>query len=309
MCTYVIAIGGNALEENNNNFSEILGQISKCIAAIVKDENNVVLVHGNGPQIGKIIIQNHCAHNIIKESSIDECGAMTQAMIGYQLQKELGNSLKKQGITKDIITILTQVVVDKREAKTIEPTKPIGPFFSREVALMRSIEENVPYVEDSGRGYRRVVPSPMPKRIEEIQVIRNLLDNDNIVIAGGGGGIPVVEETDGLKGIDAVIDKDYTAELLAEEINADYLILLTGVEYVAINYGSSDQVNLEKITISQIDQYIEEGQFSKGSMLPKVAACKMFVERNWSKKAAIGSISRLNEIINGRSGTFIVSGK
>jgi carbamate kinase len=305
MSTYVIAIGGNALEDNQDNIGAILNHISECIVKLIKNNNKIILVHGNGPQIGKIVIQNHCAHNIIKESSIDECGAMTQALIGYQLQKELGNTLKKSNIKKDIVTVLTQVIVDENEVLTIEPTKPIGPFFTKEEVQKLMNEENVPYIEDSARGYRRVVPSPMPRKIEEIAVIKKLLDDGNIVIAGGGGGIPVIVKECELKGVDAVIDKDYTAQLIASEIEADYLVILTGVEYVAINYGKDDQTNLKKISISQLDKYIQEGQFSKGSMLPKVSACKMFVENRKNRMAVIGTISKLRDIISGTSGTVI----
>lgn len=306
MSTYVIAIGGNALETNKNELDIVLREISDCIAELIHKENRVVLIHGNGPQIGKIVIQNQCAHGIIEENSIDECGAMTQAMIGYMLQKELGNALRAQGVEADIVTVLTQVIVDRDEALYSEPTKPIGPFFTREEAMRKMEEEGVPYVEDSNRGYRRVVSSPKPRRIEEIAVIRKLIDSGSIVIAGGGGGIPVYEENGELKGIEAVIDKDYTAELLANEIDADCLILLTAVEYVAINFGKKNQKNLTEVDVSDLVTYIEEGQFSKGSMLPKVNAAKGFVERRAHRSAVIGTLDKLKEIINGNSGTKIV---
>lgn len=309
MSTYVIAIGGNALEENKDNLGSILHKISDCIVSLIKRGDKVVLVHGNGPQIGKIVIQNHCAHGIIEESTIDECGAMTQAMIGYTLQKELGNSFRNQGIDKEIVTVLTQVVVDESEMINAKPTKPIGPFFSEEEAARLMEEENAVYAEDAGRGYRRMVRSPKPKRIEEIGVIKSLLANGNIVIAGGGGGIPVIEKNNELIGVDAVIDKDYTAKLLAEEIGADVLILLTGVEYVSINYNKPEQKNLEQISLKELDKYIKEGQFSVGSMLPKVDACRLFVQSGINKIAVIGTLDKLQEIILGKSGTIICKNK
>ncbi len=307
MSTYVIAIGGNALEANKDELDIVLKEISDCIATLIHKNHRVVLVHGNGPQIGKIVIQNQCAHGIIEENSIDECGAMTQAMIGYILQKELGNSLRAKKVEADIVTVLTQVIVDRDEALFSEPTKPIGPFFTKEEAERKMAEEKVPYVEDSGRGYRRVVSSPKPKRIEEIAVIKKLIESGSIVIAGGGGGIPVYEEDGELHGIEAVIDKDYTAELLAQEIGADCLVLLTAVEYVAIHFGKPNQKNLKRIAANELEQYIDEGQFSKGSMLPKVSAAKNFVSGGNGRLAVIGTLDKLKDIIDGKSGTQIVS--
>ncbi|MGN0164707.1 MAG: carbamate kinase [Lachnospiraceae bacterium] len=306
MRTYVIAIGGNALEENKDGLDSILQQISNCIADLIKEGNRLVLVHGNGPQIGNIVVQNQMAHGVIEENTIDECGAMTQAMIGYTLQKEIGNSLRKKGIRKDVVTVLTQVVVDEQEALNIEPSKPIGQFYTKEEAMCRMQTEGFPYMEDAGRGYRRVVRSPMPKRIEEIGVIRELLEVGSIVIAGGGGGIPVIEKEGGLCGVEAVIDKDFTAELLAGEIDADTLILLTGVEYAAINFGTPEQKNLEIVHLPELEKYIEEGQFSKGSMLPKVQACIRFVKDGENRQAIIGTLSKLHEIIIGKGGTVVV---
>ncbi len=307
MKTYVIAIGGNALEENKQTMNRIFADISDCIALLVKFGNRVVLVHGNGPQIGKIVIQNKMAQGVIEENSIDECGAMTQAMMGYTLQKELGNALRERGIRKDIVTVLTQVIVEKDEYENAKPTKPIGPFFSKQEAEELEKKENVPYVEDSGRGYRRVVASPKPKSIEEIEVIRNLLYAGSIVIAGGGGGIPVVETDGKLKGVEAVIDKDYTAELLANEIQADCLILLTGVEYVSIGYNTPNQKELKKVTVDEIKKHIENEEFPVGSMLPKVTAAMRFVDASYRREAVIGTLSKLKEIINGNSGTVIVN--
>lgn len=306
MRTYVIAIGGNALEENKGGLETILKQLSDCIAGLIREGGRLVLVHGNGPQIGNIVVQNQLAHGVIEESPIDECGAMTQAMIGYTLQKEIGNSLRRQGIRRDIVTVLTQVIVDEQEALNIEPTKPIGRFYTKEEAIQRMKTEGLPYAEDAGRGYRRVVRSPMPKRIEEIGVIRELLTAGSIVIAGGGGGIPVVEKESGLCGVEAVIDKDFTAELIAREIGADFLILLTGVEYVAVRYGTPQQQNLKTVGTAELERYISENQFSKGSMLPKVQACMRFVKEKDGRQAVIGTLSKLREITEGKSGTVVV---
>ncbi len=306
MKTYVIAIGGNALESEKAKLDAVLAQISDAIAALVKYGNRVVLVHGNGPQIGKIVIQNKLAQEVIESSSIDECGAITQATIGYTLQKELGNSLRSSGVRKNIVTVLTQVVVDKNEMDRIEPTKPIGPFYSKEEAESIMKNEDVLYVEDAGRGYRRVVKSPKPLKILEMDVIRDLLYAGNIVIAGGGGGIPVIEEDEKLTGVEAVIDKDYTAELIASEIQADVLILLTNIEYVAINYKKENQKSLEIVSVEKLNNYVEEGQFHVGSMLPKVDAGMRFVNEAEGREAVIGTLSKLQEIIANKSGTRIV---
>lgn len=306
MKTYVIAIGGNALESEKAKLDAVLAQISDAIAALVKYGNRVVLVHGNGPQIGKIVIQNKLAQEVIESSSIDECGAITQATIGYTLQKELGNSLRSSGVRKNIVTVLTQVVVDKNEMDRIEPTKPIGPFYSKEEAESIMKNEDVLYAEDAGRGYRRVVKSPKPLKILEMDVIRDLLYAGNIVIAGGGGGIPVIEEDEKLTGVEAVIDKDYTAELIASEIQADVLILLTNIEYVAINYKKENQKSLEIVSVEELNTYVEEGQFHVGSMLPKVDAGMRFVNEAEGREAVIGTLSKLQEIIANKSGTRIV---
>jgi len=304
--TYVIAIGGNALESEKNKLDEVFRRISESISELVKYGNRVVLVHGNGPQIGKVVIQNKMAQSVIEESSIDECGAVTQATIGYKLQKELGNSLRGNGVRKNIVTVLTQVIVDEEEFEAIKPTKPIGPFLTKEEASKLSEDEGCECIEDAGRGYRRVVKSPRPKVIEEMDVIRDLLYAGNIVIAGGGGGIPVIEKDGKLVGVDAVIDKDFTAELIATQIQADTLILLTNIENVAINYGKKNQVSIGDINRIDMEKYINEGQFSEGSMLPKVLACMRFVERAPGRECVIGTVSKLPEIISGKSGTRIL---
>lgn len=308
MCTYVIAIGGNALEEQKEALEPVLYNISKCIAKMIKGGDRVVLVHGNGPQIGNIVIQNQCARHIIPESRIDECGAMTQALIGYRLQQSLGNQLEKAGINTGIITVLTQVIVDREEALNSRPTKPIGPFFSREVSEAVKSEQTITMIKDSVRGYRRVVPSPKPLAIKEINIIKELVCRGNIVIAGGGGGIPVYYDRDHiLRGADAVIDKDYTAEKLAEEIGADTLIILTGAEYVALNYGREDQINLTEAGTGQLGKYISDNQFPEGSMLPKIQACMKFVKSREGRRAVIGTLPKLEQILHNQSGTVILA--
>ena len=308
MSKIVIALGGNALGKEPKEQLDLLKGVAKIIVNLVKEGNSIVLTHGNGPQVGQILLaMDYSANGEAGTPSMPfaECGSMSQGYIGYHLQQCLQEELNKQGIKKDCATIVTQVLVDLNDKAFENPTKPIGMFYSKEEAEAIEKEKGYTFVEDSGRGYRRVVPSPKPIDIIEKGIISKLVDDDNLVIAVGGGGIPVVRGENGLEGVAAVIDKDRSAALLAREINAGMLLILTAVDKVFINYNTPNQMALDELTIEEANSYIESGHFAKGSMLPKVEACMEFVKGNVGKKAIIGSLEKASEAINGTSGTVI----
>ena len=310
MAKIVVALGGNALQDvDSAPTSEaqlsIIKKNVEYLVGLIQEGHNLIVTHGNGPQVGRILIQNEIASEVTPAMPFDVCGAMSQGMIGYHIQQGIGDELRKRGIDKPVATIITQVVVDKEDNAFKNPTKPIGPFYSEEESRTIKDEKNYDMVEDSGRGYRRVVPSPMPKRIVEIDTIKTLINSDVVVITVGGGGIPVIEENNDLKGIAAVIDKDLASEKLAEDINADILIMLTAVERVAINFGTPEQKNLDIVTVDEMKQYSKEGHFAPGSMLPKVEAAIRFVESKLGRKAIITSLEKVNEALKGLSGTII----
>ena len=234
-----------------------------------------------------------------------ECGAMSQGYIGYHLQQSISEELRKNNINKDCVTLVTQVEVDKNDKAFNNPTKPVGMFYSKEDALKIEKEKGYTFVEDAGRGYRRVVPSPKPINIIELNVIKQLIENNNIVIAVGGGGIPVIKTENGYVGTDAVIDKDLSSAKLATQLNADILLILTAVDKVYINYNKENQESLDEITLEEAQKYIEEGQFAKGSMLPKVEACMNFVKSYPEGKAIITSLDNAREALLGKTGTVI----
>ena len=310
MSKIVIALGGNALGKSPNEQLDLLEGVAKIIVDLVKEGNQIVLTHGNGPQVGQILLAmdysaNGEAHT--PNMPFPECGSMSQGYIGYQLQQCLQDELERQKIKKDCATLITQVLVDPSDSAFDNPTKPIGMFYSKEEALTIEKEKGYTFVEDSGRGYRRVVPSPKPVDILEKRVIRQLVDNDVLVIAVGGGGIPVVktDKIELLEGVAAVIDKDRSAALLAREIDADMLLILTAVDKVFINYNTPEQKALDLLSVEEANDYINKGHFAKGSMLPKVEACMEFVKDNPGKKAIIGSLEKARDAINGMSGTII----
>lgn len=310
MSKIVVALGGNALGSNSLEQLKLLESVAKIIVELVKDGNKIVLTHGNGPQVGQILLaMDYSANGEVKTPVMPfpECGSMSQGYIGYQLQQCLQDEFERQGIKKDCATLITQVLVDPNDNAFQNPTKPIGMFYSKEEAEEIAKEKGFQFVEDSGRGYRRVVPSPKPMEIVEANVIRNLVDNDTLVIAVGGGGIPVIktDKIELLEGVPAVIDKDRSAALLAHEIDADVLLILTAVDKVCINYNKDNQQTLDELSIEDAMKYIEEGQFAKGSMLPKVEACLEFVKDSEGKKAIIGSLEKARDAINGLSGTII----
>ena len=310
MSKIVIALGGNALGKNPSEQLVLLESVAKIIVDLVRDGNKIVLTHGNGPQVGQILLAMEYSANgdvHTPKMPFPECGSMSQGYIGYQLQQCIQDELERQGIVKNCATLITQVLVDANDNAFQNPTKPIGMFYSKEEAMEIEKENGYQFVEDSGRGYRRVVPSPRPIDIIEKDVIRQLVDNDNIVIAVGGGGIPVVK-TDSVKlleGVEAVIDKDRSAALLAKEIDADSLLILTAVDQVYLNYNTSEQKALNELTVVEAKSYIESGHFARGSMLPKIEACINFVESNPGKKAIIGSLEKASLAVRGESGTII----
>lgn len=314
MSKIVIALGGNALGKNPEEQLSLLKNVAKIIVKLVKDGNKIVLTHGNGPQVGQILLaMEYSSNGEAKTPAMPfaECGSMSQGYIGYQLQQCIQNELEKQNIVKNCVTLITQVQVNPKDSAFQNPTKPIGMFYSKEEAIKIEKEKGYQFVEDSGRGYRRVVPSPKPMSIIEKNAIKQLVDNDNIVIAVGGGGIPVVKTNpiELLEGTAAVIDKDRSAALLAKEIDADILLILTAIDKVYLNYNTDKQEALDAITVDEAEKYIGEGHFAKGSMLPKVEACVDFVRDSLDKKAIISSLEEASDAINGKTGTVIMRRK
>ena len=307
MSKVVVALGGNALGKSPAEQLELVKNTASSLIGLISVGNEVVISHGNGPQVGQINLGMSYAaeHGQSAAFPFPECGAMSQGYIGYHLQQSLQNELRKRGMTKDMATIVTQIVVDPADTAFQNPTKPIGAFYTKEEA--DSIAEDKGYIfkEDAGRGWRQVVPSPTPKRIVELNSIKTLIEANELVIACGGGGVPVVETEEGLKGVPAVIDKDRSSALLADNVGADKLIILTAVDYVAINFNKPDQKNLENISVEEAKKYIDEGQFAAGSMLPKVQACMSFVEGHPEREAIITSLSGLDAALAGQLGTVI----
>lgn len=307
MSKVIVALGGNALGKSPAEQLELVKNTASSLIGLISTGNEVVISHGNGPQVGQINLGMSYAaeHGQSAAFPFPECGAMSQGYIGYHLQQSLQNELRKRGMTKDVATIVTQIVVDPADTAFQNPTKPIGAFYTREEA--DSIAEDKGYIfkEDAGRGWRQVVPSPTPKRIVELNSIKTLIEANELVIAGGGGGVPVVETEEGLKGVPAVIDKDRSSALLADNVGADKLIILTAVDYVAINFNKPDQKNLENISVEEAKKYIDEGQFAAGSMLPKVQACMSFVEGHPEREAIITSLPGLDAALAGQLGTVI----
>lgn len=307
MSKVVVALGGNALGKSPAEQLELVKNTASSLIGLISAGNEVVISHGNGPQVGQINLGMSYAaeHGQSAAFPFPECGAMSQGYIGYHLQQSLQNELRKRSMTKDVATIITQIVVDPADTAFQNPTKPIGAFYTKEEA--DSIAEDKGYIfkEDAGRGWRQVVPSPTPKRIVELNSIKTLIEANELVIAGGGGGVPVVETEEGLKGVPAVIDKDRSSALLADNVGADKLIILTAVDYVAINFNKPDQKNLEDISVEESKKYIDEGQFAPGSMLPKVQACMSFVEGHPEREAIITSLSGLDAALAGQLGTVI----
>jgi carbamate kinase len=311
----VLALGGNALQADPKDASAE-AQLKTCkdtarsIVDLIEEGHTVAIVHGNGPQVGQILGSVEAGHKANKSNVLfpfDICGAFSQGYIGYHLQNAVAGELEKRNINKNVGTVVTQVVVDKNDGGFQNPTKPIGSFYTKEEAEALVEEEGYIMKEDAGRGYRRVVASPRPIDVIEKNIIKELVEGGTVTISCGGGGIPVILEDGQVKGVPAVIDKDFAAEKLAEILDADALVILTAVDRVAVNFNKPDQKNLEIITLKELDRYIEEKQFAPGSMLPKVEACKKFVQYNNDKIAIIASLSKAREALRGASGTKIVA--
>ncbi|NYV27740.1 carbamate kinase [Streptobacillus felis] len=303
----VIALGGNALGNNPQEQLELVRGTAKAIVSMAKEGYEVIIGHGNGPQVGMInLAMDYAANGDVKTPYMPfaECGAMSQGYIGYHLQQAIREELKNQGINKEVATIVTQVLVDKEDEAFKNLTKPIGMFYTKEVAEEIAKEKGFTFVEDAGRGYRRVVASPKPVKIIELNIVKQLVEAGNIVITVGGGGIPVIETETGLKGVDAVIDKDKSSAKLAQDLNADMLVILTAVDRVCINFNKPNQEELAELTIEDALRYIEEGHFAKGSMLPKVEACLDFV-KNSDGNALITSLENAAIALQGKTGTLI----
>ena len=306
----VIALGGNALGKNLPEQMVASHRTAKAICDLIEEGCEVVIAHGNGPQVG--MIQN--AMNALVRTDperyitvpLSVCVAMSQGYIGYDLQNAMREEMLDRGIDLGVATVLTQIEVDPFDPAFQHPTKPIGPFLTKEEADKLIRERHYDIVEDSGRGYRRVVASPAPRSIIEIGTIRSLVDTNHVVIAYGGGGIPVFQ-TEGhhLKGAAAVIDKDFAAERLAEEVDADTLIILTAVEKVAVHFGKPDQKDLDRLTVEEAQRYCEEGEFAPGSMLPKVQACMKFAASKPGRTALITLLEKARDGISGKTGTRI----
>lgn len=306
----VIALGGNALGKNLPEQMEAVQHTARAIVDLIEQGNEVIVVHGNGPQVG--MIANAMTELTRSDPQkyipcpLSVCGAMSQGYIGYDLQNALREEMERRGITRGVATVLTQVEVDPADPAFENPTKPIGSFMTEDEAEQLKRDRGYDFVEDSGRGYRRVVASPKPRRIVELDTISSLVAADHVVIACGGGGIPVLPTGNHhLKGAAAVIDKDFAAELLAESLDADYLVILTAVEKVAVNFGKLDQQWLDELTPETAGKYVDEGQFAPGSMLPKVQAAVKFAESKPGRSALITLLDRAADGIAGKTGTIV----
>jgi len=304
----VVALGGNALGNTPAEQLELVKHTSACIAELVSQKHEVVLVHGNGPQVGMIqtaFDEASQANGKVPLMPLPECGAMSQGYIGFHLQNGIKNALEERRLIRDVATVVTQTIVDKDDEAFQNPTKPIGAFHAKEDAEELSRATGLPFVEDSGRGYRAVVASPLPLDIVEKNSIRQLLKNETIVIAAGGGGIPVVRTETGLSGIPAVIDKDRSSAVLAEIIDADRFIILTAVDQVALNFGKPNERKIPKMSTAEAKAYIEQGHFAKGSMLPKVEAAIDFVDGKQEAQAVIAALEDAAEAVRGEKGTVV----
>lgn len=312
MSKIVIALGGNALGTTPEEQMIKLEYVSKTIVKLIKEGNKIVLTHGNGPQVGQIALAMEYSHSNQANTPampFAECGSMSQGYIGYQLQQALQDELERQKVKKDCVTVITQVLVDANDSAFNNPTKPIGSFYTLEESEKLTKEKGYAFVSDAGRGYRRVVPSPMPIDIIESRVIKKLVDSDVVTIAVGGGGIPVIKkDTDELlMGVDAVIDKDLSSALLAKLIDADILLILTSIDMVYLDFNTENQKGISLMNEDTAKKYIEAGAFAKGSMLPKVEACLNFVKDS-TKIAIITSLENANAALDKKTGTIIVGG-
>lgn len=310
--TIVIAFGGNAITKagQRGTFQEQQANIKETVnhlVGLIKAGHRLVLTHGNGPQVGNLLIKNELSKSVVPAMPLDVCVSNTQGSLGYALQQELTNALAQEGLKVPVATIVTRVQVSPDDPAFTNPTKPVGPFYTEDEAKKLTAEKGYTMIEDSGRGWRRVVPSPFPLQILEKDAIRSLLEAGVVVIAAGGGGIPVcLNETGGYSGVEAVIDKDLAGQQLAQDVGADTFVLLTGVSRVAINFGKPNQKELDTITVAEGRQYQQEGHFPPGSMGPKMEAALLFVEKG-GEKSVIAALEEIGEALEGRTGTAIVA--
>jgi carbamate kinase len=307
MAKVVVALGGNALGKSPEEQLKLVKNTASSLIGLIDAGNQVVISHGNGPQVGAINLGMNFAAENGKTAAFPfpECGAMSQGYIGYHLQQSLQNELHRRWMNKNVATVVTQIAVDPKDPAFQNPSKPVGDFYTKEQAEQIEKEKGYTFKEDAGRGYRQVVPSPLPQKIMELNSIKTLIESGDLVIAGGGGGVPVIMTDDGLQGVPAVIDKDRSSALLADKIDADTLIILTAVDYVYVNYGKPDEKALKTLNIAEAQKYMDEKQFAAGSMLPKIEACLSFVEGHPERKALITSLNGLDDALAGKVGTVI----
>lgn len=309
--TIVVALGGNAIltdDPTAQGQMETLAETSQALVKLIKEGYKLVITHGNGPQVGNLLLQQELADSEENPAMpLDTSVAMTQGSVGYWLQNKLKEALEAEGINKNVASVVTQVVVDKDDPAFNNPTKPIGPFYTEEEAKQQAEQTGDEFVEDAGRGYRKVVASPKPTNIVERETIQMLVDNDVITISAGGGGIPVVESDKGYTGVEAVIDKDFASAKLASLVEADGLVILTGVDNVYINFNKPDQKKLEEVTVSELREYMDQNQFAAGSMLPKVEAAISYVNNHPAGKAYITSLDNIEAIMDEGSATVVVA--
>lgn len=305
----VVALGGNAILSDDASAGAqqaALARTADYLVKFIENGDDLIISHGNGPQVGNLLLQQAAADSEKNPAlPLDSCVAMTQGSIGFWMQNALGNALEKRNLTKPVVAIVTQVVVDEADPAFKNPTKPIGPFLDEADAQQEMATTGAVFKEDAGRGWRKVVPSPKPVSIKEYQAVNQLVENGVVTISVGGGGIPVIEKGGQLTGVEAVIDKDFASQKLAELVKADLLIILTGVDNVYVNYNQPDQKKLEQVTVAEMKQYIEENQFAPGSMLPKVQAAIAFVENHPEGKAMITSLENIEQVLTGKGGTVI----
>jgi carbamate kinase len=307
----VVAVGGNALIKDKNHQTvpdqyQAAAETMKHIVNMIIEGWDVVVTHGNGPQVGFILRRSELASHELHEVPLDYCGADTQGAIGYMFQQALHNEFRQRGINKQAATVITQTIVDRNDPAFQNPSKPIGSFMEESAAKEKMAKEGWTMVEDAGRGWRRVVPSPIPQTIVEADAIRSLIDQGFVVVAVGGGGIPVMQLENGdLTGVEAVIDKDFGSAILASMINADLFLISTAVEKVAINFNKPDQKWLDTMTVAEARKYLAEGQFAKGSMLPKIEAILKFMDKG-GKKALITDPEHIKDALEGKTGTWIL---
>ena len=305
MSRYVVSLGGNALGNNAEEQKELLKGVAKPIVELIKSGDEVIVVHGNGPQVGMINLAFTDAKSV-PDMPFPECGAMSQGYIGFHIQNAIDNELKNQGIKRDIVTLVTQVLVDKDDPLFKSPSKPVGAFYSKEEAEQIAKTTGYTMKEDAGRGYRRVVASPLPIDIIEKNSISELVSKGHVVICAGGGGIPVIRHEDGtLEGIAAVIDKDYASAKVAELVDADYLVILTAVDNVYIDFKKPAERKLERVSVDEMKKYMKGDYFAKGSMYPKVNACIKFLSEKPGKTAIISSLLMAKEAFQEKAGTII----